>query len=196
MEAAAARRRSNSVKEIIERIEADSTHHLTGPFVNASPTDTEPSTPTVTKRRLRRKGPLAVLPNPFIATATLWNDIITLNWARVPSSAFTLLCVPIVLWLNWQLFAPGVWNPFNYMLFIQYHAGESEKGTLYRKGYGDIAFLVYYVVVFSFLRQLLVLHVLRPLALRLGIRKERYVDRFAEQAYAIFYFTISGSFGL
>jgi len=38
--------------------------------------------------------------------------------------------------------------------------------------------------------------VLRPLALRWGIRKERKIDRFTEQGYAIFYFTISGSLGL
>ncbi|KAG9005767.1 hypothetical protein FRB94_001333 [Tulasnella sp. JGI-2019a] len=198
MAAAEARRRSNSVKEVIERIEADSTHHLAGPFIDASLTDTGPSTPrpTLTKRRSRRKGPLAVLPNPFIATTTLWSDIITLNWARVPSSAFTLLCIPIVLWLNWELFTPRVSNPFKYMLFIQHRVGESDKGTLYRKGYGDIAFLLYYVVVFSFVRQTVTLYVLRPLALRLGIRKERTVDRFAEQGYAAFYFTVSGSLGL
>ncbi|KAG8891013.1 hypothetical protein FRB98_000022 [Tulasnella sp. 332] len=198
--AAAARRRSNSVKDAIERIEADSTHHLAGPFVDGSPTDTSPSTPVrppLTRKRSRRKGSLAVLPNPVAVTTTLWSDIVTLNWTRVPSSAFTLLCIPIVLWFNWQLFTPGTTNPFKYMLSIQYRVGDSEKGgSLYRKGYGDIVFLLYYVIVFSFLRQFLTLHVFRPLAPQFGIRKQRTVDRFAEQGYAIFYFTISGTLGL
>ncbi|KAG8865229.1 hypothetical protein FRB96_000119 [Tulasnella sp. 330] len=198
--AVAPRQRSNSVRDALERIETDSAHHLAGPFVDASPIDTRPSTPTrssLTRERSRRKGPLVVLPNPVVSTTTLWSDIVTLNWTKVPSSALKLLCIPIVLWLNWQLFTPGTANPFKYMLFIQYRVGDSEKGsTLYRKGYGDIAFLAYYVVVFSFLRQFLTLHIFRPLALQFGIRKERTVDRFAEQGYAIFYFTISGTLGL
>lgn len=54
--------------------------------------------------------------------------------------------------------------------------------------------MCYYIVVFSFLRQLLTLHVYRPWAYKLGIPAK--VDRFVEQAYAITYFSITGTFGL
>lgn len=130
------------------------------------------------------------------------------------------MCIPAVLYLNWELLSPGVDNPFKYLFTIQYRVETSESGqNLYTKGYGvsiiagrvrrrskmahvlgsreqDLAFLAYYIVVFSFVRQALTLHVFRPLALRLGLRKESKIDRFTEQSYAVFYFTISGSLGL
>jgi hypothetical protein len=60
----------------------------------------------------------------------------------------------------------------------------------------DLAFVAYYIVVFSFIRQSLFLYVLRPLARSYGIRQEGKIERFAEQGYAVIYFTCSGSLGL
>lgn len=60
----------------------------------------------------------------------------------------------------------------------------------------DILFLAYYVVVFSFIRQTLTIHVLKPLARKWGIRKEGKLDRFGEQGYALIYFSFFGTFGL
>jgi acyl-CoA-dependent ceramide synthase len=60
----------------------------------------------------------------------------------------------------------------------------------------DIAFVAYYIIVFSFIRQSLFLYVLKPLARSHGIKREAKLDRFAEQAYAVIYFTCSGSLGL
>lgn len=60
----------------------------------------------------------------------------------------------------------------------------------------DLAFLAYYVIVFSFLRQFWTIHILRPLAWKLGIKKEAKLDRFAEQGYAVVYFSTSGALGL
>lgn len=59
----------------------------------------------------------------------------------------------------------------------------------------DLAFLSYYIVVFSFIRQSLFLYVLNPLGRRCGISPGK-LDRFAEQTYAVIYFTWSGVLGL
>jgi acyl-CoA-dependent ceramide synthase len=55
---------------------------------------------------------------------------------------------------------------------------------------------MYYVVVWSFIRQVLTIHVLRPLAVKLGIKSRSKLDRFGEQGYASLYFTIFGSLGI
>lgn len=60
----------------------------------------------------------------------------------------------------------------------------------------DLGFLAYYIVVFSFIRQFLTIHVLRPLGRKLGVRTEGKLDRFAEQGYAIIYFSFFGGMGL
>ena len=60
----------------------------------------------------------------------------------------------------------------------------------------DIAFVLYYIVFFSWFRESLALYVLKPLARRHGIRKPAKLDRFVEQGYAVIYFTLSGSLGL
>jgi very-long-chain ceramide synthase len=60
----------------------------------------------------------------------------------------------------------------------------------------DLAFVAYYIVVFSFIRQSLFFYVLQPLARSYGIQQEEKVERFAEQGYDAIYFTCSGSLGL
>lgn len=66
----------------------------------------------------------------------------------------------------------------------------------YGKGWLDLCFIAFYVVVFSFLRQFLTLHVFRPLAHRLGIRTEAKLNRFAEQGYGFVYWGIAGAVGV
>lgn len=52
-----------------------------------------------------------------------------------------------------------------------------------------------YIVVFSFIRESLSSKVSRPLAKYFGIRNENKIDRFAEQMYALVYFTVFGAWG-
>ncbi len=55
----------------------------------------------------------------------------------VAVSSFKLMCIVLVLWLNWEIFTPTVNNPFKYLIMIQHPAGKNEAGEqLYRKGYG------------------------------------------------------------
>ncbi|KAG9016631.1 hypothetical protein FRB90_002746 [Tulasnella sp. 427] len=225
--AARGRKRASSVKEIIENIETDPAHHLTGPFVDTPPTyvvhqtDTasalsSPSPLTISppsednapvaapknnghqrngngvSRQKRGQGPC---PQPQFSKG-LWNDVTSMNWARVPTSSLFLMTIPVLLYLQWEILSPGTTNPFKYLLMIQYPVPGTSDPVMYQKGYGDLAFLAYYVIVFSFIRQGLTLHVLRPLAWKCGIKKEAKLDRFAEQAYAIIYFSTSGALGL
>lgn len=66
----------------------------------------------------------------------------------------------------------------------------------YGKGWLDLCFMAYFVVVFSFLRQVLTLHVFKPLAKRWGIRSDQKQTRFAEQGYGLFYWGIAGMLGV
>ncbi|WFD34694.1 sphingosine N-acyltransferase [Malassezia cuniculi] len=66
----------------------------------------------------------------------------------------------------------------------------------YGKGWLDVCFIAYYVIVFSFLRQTLTLHVFRPLAQRLGIRSEAKLNRFAEQGYGLMYWGTTSLVGV
>lgn len=67
---------------------------------------------------------------------------------------------------------------------------------MYGKGRLDLAFVAFYVVVFSFTREFLMQSVIRPWALYCGIRGSGKIARFTEQVYAIIYFGVFGVFGL
>jgi hypothetical protein len=64
------------------------------------------------------------------------------------------------------------------------------------KGWGDLAFVAYHLVFWSFVRQTIADRIARPMARRWGIKKAAKVDRFGEQLYAIIYFTVFGLWGL
>ena len=50
----------------------------------------------------------------------------------------------------------------------------------------DLVFIASYVVFFSFVRQIFILHVFRAFARWYGIKKSKF-DRFGEQGYAVVY---------
>ena len=87
-------------------------------------------------------------------------------------------------------------NPFEPMLFISHPVpGSSPDDPRYAKGYLDLVFLAYHIIVFSFIRQFAILKCIHPLARSLGIRKQAKVDRFGEQAYAVLYWGSMGIWG-
>ena len=117
------------------------------------------------------------------------------------ASSLKLLLIPVVLWANWEFLAPyvakGLPNPFNTLLFISHRVpGSSDDDPRYAKGYGDLLFIAYYIIVWSFVRQTLMLNLCRPLARWFGIKKEAKLDRFGEQAYAVLYFGFNAIWGL
>jgi len=66
---------------------------------------------------------------------------------------------------------------------------------MYGKGSKDLLFCAFYTAIFTFIRELLMEMVLRPLAKWLGFGKSKQ-SRFMEQCYALVHFIAFGFFGL
>jgi len=197
--AAVAKRKGRPRSGTLQRIETDRTHHLAGPFMPQTPFDSQsesgsrPSTPSF-GRRPPREDPWST------ESKGLWNDIVTLRWVVVPSSSLKLLLIPIVLWANWEFLAPyvaaDIVNPFAPLLFISHRVLDSSPDDpRYQKGYLDLVFIAYYIIVWSYFRQALTLQVLRPVARYFRIKKEAKLARFGEQGHAMTYFAIMGPWG-
>ncbi|KAF5387711.1 hypothetical protein D9615_000494 [Tricholomella constricta] len=169
------------------RIENDPTHHLAGPFLPQTPLGS--STP-------RSASP--VYPNGKPSTALPVSP--SLRWAVQPSSAFKLLLVPLVLFVNWELLspylAPGLKNPFGcFFLLSGRIPTSSPENPRYAKTYLDLLFLAYNIVFFSLVRQLVAVKLCRPIAKYFGLKREAKIDRFGEQGYALVYFMFFGAWG-
>ena len=67
---------------------------------------------------------------------------------------------------------------------------------MYGKGPLDLAFVAFYTIVLSFTREFLMQRLIRPIALRHGIKSRAKMSRFMEQAYTAIYFGVFGPFGL
>lgn len=67
---------------------------------------------------------------------------------------------------------------------------------MYGKGKQDMIFVLFYTVVMSFAREFLMQRVIRPLAVKCGIRSRSKQARFMEQVYTAMYFAVFGPFGL
>jgi very-long-chain ceramide synthase len=108
--------------------------------------------------------------------------------------------MPIVMYFNWEwvqwYLRTDYPNPFRPMLFISYRVpGSPDTDPRYQKGYMDLVFIGYYIIVWSFFRQFITLKFCRPFARYFGITKESKLDRFGEQGYAIAYFGFFGVWG-
>ncbi|KAI6035161.1 longevity assurance proteins LAG1 LAC1 [Pisolithus orientalis] len=162
--------------------------HLTGPFVTQTPLDS--ATPES-----------SYFPVPTVGRqgSTFWSDLKSWRWVVNPVSSFKLLAIPVILYFNWELvaqnMAPGLSNPFSPLLFISYPVGSDSVDVRYAKGYLDLVFLAYYIIFFSFVRQVIIIHVCHRVARYLGIKREGILDRFGEQGYALIYFAIMGAWG-
>ncbi|KAF9818300.1 hypothetical protein IEO21_02815 [Rhodonia placenta] len=185
--------RANTLRQSLQHIETDSAHHLAGPFRPQTPLDAQFNSPV--------RSPSTVV-DPFNSISHgLWKDIKSNRWVIVPASSFKLLLITVVLWCNWELLAPyvapGLSNPFAPLLFISHRVPDSPPhDPRYAKGYLDLVFIAFYVVFWSFWRQIVTLHFARPAGQWFGIKKEAKLARFGEQAYAVAYFGIMGAWGI
>lgn len=119
----------------------------------------------------------------------------------IAGSSFTMLLIVLVAYCNWEVItpyvAPGTPNPFSPLLFISYYIPTSSlDDPRYAKGYLDLAFIAYYVIFWSWVRQVITLHICWPLARWFGIRKTAKLERFGEQGYAVLYFAFMGAWGI
>ncbi|KAG6821621.1 hypothetical protein H0H93_000130 [Arthromyces matolae] len=167
-------------------LESDPAHHLAGPFLPQTPISSSP----------RSESPVSPTSSGWVARPVVpW-----LRWVVYPSSAFKLLLVPIVLYLNWELTAPyfasGLKNPFGSFFLISGRVPTSSPDDpRYQKTYYDLVFIAYNVVFFSFVRQLITINACKPIAKYFGLRKSAKIERFGEQGYALVYFGFFGAWG-
>lgn len=100
--------------------------------------------------------------------------------------------------LIFYFLAPGSQNPFSRFLFISYPIYKSEiDGTvLYGKGYWDLAFISFWVIAFTFIRESIMLYILKPIAIMGGIKSNRKILRFMEQGYVTIYYIVAASVGV
>lgn len=110
---------------------------------------------------------------------------------REPKSSIKIIGLLVAAWGVLEL-APIptlTSNPLT-PLFIISHVLPSlpgDEGSRYEKGILDFAFLAFYIIVFSFLRQSITEIFFRPLAKYAGLKSNVKQLRFMEQSYAIFY---------
>ncbi|KAI1608101.1 acyl-CoA-dependent ceramide synthase [Exophiala viscosa] len=93
---------------------------------------------------------------------------------------------------------PGEQNPFHKAIFLSYNLGPDYPGgpDMYGKGYADWVFVGFYTIVLTFTREFIMQRLLRPMAIKCGIRKRGKQSRFMEQMYTAMYFAFLGPFGL
>ena len=120
-------------------------------------------------------------------------------WCYFKGASIKLLLFPIMLYANWEFLSSflelGTSNPFANIFFISGYLPDSKPDDPhYRKSFWDLAFLLYYIVFFSFIRETIAIYVSRPAAKYFGLKRSKF-DRFGEQTYALFYFTIFGAWG-
>ncbi|GAA5829344.1 hypothetical protein JCM11251_005014 [Rhodosporidiobolus azoricus] len=121
-----------------------------------------------------------------------------LSWLVDPLKTGKIVISIVAAWVVCELYKPRS-NPLTSLFLISHPLplGSADGSTQrYAKGAHDFLFLVFYIFVFSFLRQATTEWVLRPLAGRLGLKGESKVARFLEQAYAAVYFSASSGFGM
>ncbi|KAF2452962.1 TLC domain-containing protein [Lineolata rhizophorae] len=99
------------------------------------------------------------------------------------------------------LLNPTPSNPVHQALFLSYPLprdadAPADAPTMYGKGAKDFYFVAYYVAFLTFTREFLMQRMLRPLAVRCGIRKGGKQTRFVEQVYTAIYFAVFGPFGM
>jgi acyl-CoA-dependent ceramide synthase len=71
-----------------------------------------------------------------------------------------------------------------------YHRSYGPEDETYGKGVLDVAFVMFYILVWTLVRAVAIEHFLKPLAKRMGA-KEALFDRFGEQGWLVMYYTPS-----
>lgn len=120
-------------------------------------------------------------PKPIVANAraapvvpaTVWSDLKSFRWTTNPATSLKLITATVALWGALEAL-PLASNPLSHALFISYPlAGEpGDDVTRYGKGLLDLAFLAFYIVVWSFVRQAVTEFTLRPLAAWAGLKSD------------------------
>lgn len=115
-----------------------------------------------------------------------------------------MISYPPLLYALWAVLAPFIFgegatshNPFGPIFLLSGYVPESnEDDPRYAKAWYDLVFIAYYIVFFSFVRQIIAVNLARRLACSYKLRlKEGKLERLGEQLYAVIYFTTTGILG-
>ncbi|KAK8854891.1 hypothetical protein IAR55_003630 [Kwoniella newhampshirensis] len=182
------RRRSSSVTQALNQIPLNQVQHAGGhPAANAHSTLDSTSEVQPLSGASRPKGAKngkSEMPAIYRSKG-FWDDLQSGRWMLVPASAFKLMLVPFILYANHELLihfgllAPGTFNLWAHFIFPQNKLPDGRYG----KSWWDFAFCANYIIFWSFVRQTVTIHVLRPMAKSL-------------EGYTVFYMAVLGSCGI
>lgn len=119
-----------------------------------------------------------------------------LRWVTNPRESFLIIAGIISCWCAWEIAtkpadgAPRPGNPFDPFLFVSYdlpHRADDPEGFVRcRKGWLDLVYLPFFIILFSFIRQGLTQWIVEPFGKYIGISKGRKMERFMEQVRIAF----------
>lgn len=91
-------------------------------------------------------------------------------------------------------------NPLHPFIFLSYKVDDPDAAPdakpKYAKGMNDFKFVAFYTIFLSFTREFIMQRMLRPLAIRCGVKSRAKQSRFMEQMYTAIYFLFAGPAGL
>lgn len=110
---------------------------------------------------------------------------------------WTIPLIPLVAFILAYAVNPTESNIIRHFLFLSYEFHEpGSRSAQYGKGLWDIAFVLFYTILLSFTRELIMQEFLRPLSIYYGIRSKAKQLRYMEQMYTVVYFGFMGPLGL
>jgi len=85
-------------------------------------------------------------------------------------------------------------NPYTPFVMLSYRIVKNGE-VCYGKGKKDLMFVAFYTAFFTFLRELTMEMIIKPIARKIGLKNSKQ-SRFMEQCYSCVHFTVFGLFGL
>ena len=189
---------------------------LSDPVAASTPTASQ-QTKTKSRRQLQHQDDV------IYRSQGLLKDLTNFRWMTAPASSLKLIAIFVLAYFNWNFFIGTKQNnPVAPFLMLSHRVPQSQvildslppkdpvqralqnliprsadsMEARYQKGYNDLLFLVFYVIVFSFLRQSTTLYVFKPFAKWWGMKSETKQARFTEQGYAVLYWGSAAALGL
>lgn len=84
---------------------------------------------------------------------------------------------------------------FNFLKNFYKLSYKIENSKFYHIGFNDFYFTIFWIINLLFLRSFLIIYCFKPCAKILGIKKFKATQRFIEQTWSIFYYSLSWSLG-
>ncbi|TKY85416.1 hypothetical protein EX895_005578 [Sporisorium graminicola] len=176
-----------------------------------------------TSKPRAKKGKYEFQDDEIYRSQGLIKDLTNFRWMTAPASSLQLAAIFVLAYFNWNFFiGTPENNPVAPFLKLSHRVPQSQvildslppkdgiqralqnliprstesHEARYQKGYNDLLFLVFHVIVFSFLRQSTTLYIFKPFAKWWGIKSESKQARFTEQGYAVLYWGSAAALGL